>query len=135
MCVCVAQSCPILCDPRDCSPPGSSDHGVLHARILELVDIPSSRMSSQPKKRTQVSHIAGRFLSSESSGKPKNTGVGSLSLLEGIFLTQELNQGLLHCRQTLYQLGYQGSPHIMYRETLIRKTEDFRSEITYARMI
>ena len=43
-------------------------------------------------------------------GKPKNTGVGSLSLLQQIFLTQELNWGLLHCRQILYQLSYQGSP-------------------------
>ena len=41
---------------------------------------------------------------------PKNIGVDSLSLLQGIFLTQELNQGLLHCRQILYQLSYQGSP-------------------------
>ena len=40
----------------------------------------------------------------------QNTGVGSLSLLQGIFPTQELNQGLLHCRQVLYQLSYQGSP-------------------------
>ena len=39
----------------------------------------------------------------------QNTGVGSLSLLQGIFLTQELNWGLLHCRQILYQLSYQGS--------------------------
>ena len=39
----------------------------------------------------------------------QNTGVGSLSLLQGIFLTQELNQGLPHCRQILYQLSYQGS--------------------------
>ena len=43
-------------------------------------------------------------LSSESPGKPHYTGVGSLSLLQGIFLTQELNQGLLHCKQILYQL-------------------------------
>ena len=42
-------------------------------------------------------------LPAESPGKPRNTGVGSLSLLQGIFLTQELNQGLLHCRQILYQ--------------------------------
>ena len=49
-------------------------------------------------------------LLSKSPGKPKNTGVGSLSLLQGIFLTQELNQGLLQCRQILYQLSYQGSP-------------------------
>ena len=47
-------------------------------------------------------------LPAEPPGKPKNTGVGSLSLLQRIFLTQELNQGLLHCRQFLYQLSYQG---------------------------
>ena len=46
----------------------------------------------------------------EPSGKPKNTGVDSLFLLQEIFLTQELNQGLLCCRQILYQLSYQGSP-------------------------
>ena len=40
----------------------------------------------------------------------QNTGVGSLSLLQGIFPTQESNQGLLHCRQILYQLCYWGSP-------------------------
>ena len=44
-------------------------------------------------------------------GKLKNTGVGSLSLLQGIFLTQESNQDLLHCRQILYQPSYQGSPY------------------------
>ena len=38
------------------------------------------------------------------------TGVGSLSLLQEIFLTQELNLGLLHCRWIVYQLSYQGSP-------------------------
>ena len=49
-------------------------------------------------------------LSSEPPGKPKNTGVGSLSLLQGNFLTQESNRGLLHCWQILYQLSHQGSP-------------------------
>ena len=43
----------------------------------------------------------------------KNTGVGSLSLLQWIFLTQESNQGLLHCRQVFYQLSYQGNPNIL----------------------
>ena len=42
-------------------------------------------------------------LLSEPPGKPKNTVVGNLSFLQGIFPTQELNQGLLHCRQILYQ--------------------------------
>ena len=50
-------------------------------------------------------------LPAEPQGKPKNTGVDSLSLLQWIFPTQELNQGLLHCRQILYQLSYQGSLH------------------------
>ena len=48
-------------------------------------------------------------LPSEPPGKPKNTVVGSLSLLQGIFLTQELKQGLLYYRQILYQLSYQES--------------------------
>ena len=48
----------------------------------------------------------------EPPGKPKNTGVGTLSLLQCIFLTQELNQGLLQCRWILYQLSYQGRPAV-----------------------
>ena len=50
-----------LCDPVDCSPPGSSVHGILKARILEWVVISFSRGSSQPRDQTQVSYIAGRF--------------------------------------------------------------------------
>ena len=46
-------------------------------------------------------------LPTQSQGEPKKTGVSSLSLLQGIFLTQESNQGLLHCRWILYQLSYQ----------------------------
>ena len=49
-------------------------------------------------------------LPAEPQGKPKNTGVGSLSLLQRIFPTQESKQGLLHCREILYQLSYLGSP-------------------------
>ena len=49
-------------------------------------------------------------LPAEPQGKPKNTGVGNLSLLQRICLTQESNWGLLHCRRILYQLSYQGSP-------------------------
>ena len=56
----VIQSCPTLCDPVDCSPPGSSVHGVLQARILEWVAISFSKGSSQPTDRTQVFHLAGR---------------------------------------------------------------------------
>ena len=47
--VLVAQSCPTLCDPVDCSLPGSSVHGILQERILEWVAIPFSRVSSWPR--------------------------------------------------------------------------------------
>ena len=58
----VAQSCPNLCDCMDCSPPGSSVHEILQARLLEWIAIPFSRGSSWPKDQTQFSCIAGRFL-------------------------------------------------------------------------
>ena len=56
----VAQSCPTLCDPMDCSLPGSSVHGIFQARELEWVAISFSRGSSWPRDRTQVSCIVGR---------------------------------------------------------------------------
>ena len=56
----VAQSCLTLCDPTDCSPPGSSVHGIFQARILKWVAISFSRKSSQPRDWTQVSRIVGR---------------------------------------------------------------------------
>ena len=61
LCVLVAQSCPTLCDPMDCSPPGSCVHEIFQARILEWVAISFSRGSSQSRDRTQVSCTAGRF--------------------------------------------------------------------------
>ena len=50
--VSVAQSCLTLCDPKDCSPPGFSLHGISQARILEWVAVPSSRGSFRPRDRT-----------------------------------------------------------------------------------
>ena len=70
----VVQSCPALCDPMDCSPPGFSVRG-------------------------------------DSPGK--NTGVGCHAFLQGVFLTQGMNPGLLHCRWIIYCLSYQGSPRIL----------------------
>ena len=97
----VAQLCPRpLWDLMD-----YTVHGILQARILEWVAIPFSSRSSQA--RSPALHVDS--LLSETPGKPKNTGVGSLSLLQGIFPTQESNRGFLHCRQILYQLSYQGS--------------------------
>ena len=68
-CVLVAQSCPALCYPTDCSPPGFSVHGILQARILECIAIPFSRGTSQPRDRTLGSCIAGRFFTIWAPGK------------------------------------------------------------------
>ena len=70
LCVClVTQLCLTFCDPLDCSPPGSSVHGILQARILEWVAMPSSRGSSQLRDRTQVSLIAGKFFTIWATGE------------------------------------------------------------------
>ena len=76
-----------------CSPPG---------------DLPNSGI----EPRSHV--LQADSLSSEPPGKPKNIGMGSLSLLQGIFLSQKLNWGLLHCRRIICQLNYQGSQFLFY---------------------
>ena len=68
VCVLVAQLCPTLCDPTDCSPPGFSVHGILQARILEWIAIPFSRVTSQPRNQTLVSCMAGRFFTVGAQG-------------------------------------------------------------------
>ena len=71
MCL-VTQLCPTLCG---CSPPGSSVHGILQARILEWVAIPFSRGSSSPRDQTQVSCVScieGRFFTTELLGKQQS---------------------------------------------------------------
>ena len=81
--------------------------GILQARILEWVAMPSPRESSQPRNGTQVSHITGELFTvwaTREDREAQNTGMGSWSLLQVIFLPQELNQHQLHCRQILYQL-------------------------------
>ena len=121
----------------DCSLQGSSIHGIFQARILEWVAISFSKASSQPWVSTWVSHISGRRftiwatkeahesrsivsdslrphgLYSPWNSPGQNTGVGSLSLLQGIFPTQGSNPGLPHCTWILYQLSHKGSPRIL----------------------
>ena len=87
----VAQMCPTLCDPMDCSSPASFFHGILQARILEWVADPFSRGSSHPGIEARCPALQADCLPSEPPGKPNNTRAGSLSLLQRIFPAQELN--------------------------------------------
>ena len=69
-CVLVAQSCSALCDPMDCSLPGSSRHGVFQARILEQVAISYSRGLPDPGIEPMSPALAGRFFTTVPPGKP-----------------------------------------------------------------
>ena len=123
MCL-VAQSCQTLCDPMDSSPPGSSVQEFSRQKYWSGIAKPSSRGSSQPRDWTQVSRIAGGSFTIWATRKPKSAGVGSLSLLPGIFLTQEVNWGLLHCRWILYQLSYHLVIHKKEQNCVICKDVD-----------
>ena len=93
----------------DCSLPGSSVHEILQAILLKWVGVHFSRGSSQPRDQPRSPTLQVNPLSSEPPGKPNSSGVGNLSLLQGIFLTQ----GLLNCRWILYQLSYLCLPKIL----------------------
>ena len=95
-----SQSCLTLCDPMD-----YTAHGILQEKPF-----PSPGDLPNPGIEPRSSALQADPLPAEPQGKPKNTAVGSLSLLQRIFLTQESNRGLLHCRWILYQLSYEGSP-------------------------
>ena len=99
----VAQLCPTLYDPMDCP--------WAFSRQEYCSGLPCPPPGDLPNPRIEPTSPAFQVdsLPSEPPGKPMNTGMGSLSLLQGIF-PKELNQGLLHCRWILYRLSYQGSP-------------------------
>ena len=93
----VAQSCPTLCNPMDCT-----GHGFSRPEYWSgsLFPSPGDLLSPRIKHRSRA--LLVESLPAESQGKPKYTGVGRLSLLQWIFLTQQSNRNLLHCRWILY---------------------------------
>ena len=95
--------------------------GILQARILEWVAFPSPGDLPNPGIKPRSPALQVDSLPADPQGKPKNTGVTSLSLLQWIFLTQESDQSFLHCRQLLYQLSYQGSLFVN-NEWLVNKS-------------
>ena len=103
-----AQVCLTLCNLMDSSPPGSSVLGDSPGKNTGCHGFLQGNLPN-PGIEPRFSALQVDSLPSEPPGKPKNSAVGSLTLLQWICPTQESNQGLLHCRWILYQLSYQGS--------------------------
>ena len=102
-----AQSCPTLCDPVDCSLPGSPDHGMCQARILEWVARPSCRVSSRPRNWTRVSYetspaLTGAFFTTSATWEAQKS---LLNLLQYCFC---IMFGFLTTRLVGSQLPDQG---------------------------
>ena len=96
-----SQSCPTLCDPMD-----YSVHRILQARILEWVAFPFSRGSSQPRDRTQASHITGGFFTSWALRKVQEYWSGEPIPSPVDLPDPGIKLGLLHCMWILHQLSY-----------------------------
>ena len=93
------QSCPTLCDPHGLYSPWNSPGQITGVGSLSLTspgDLPN------PGIEPRSPSLQADSLPAEPQGKPRDTGVGSLSLLQRIFQSQELNWGFLHCRQIFF---------------------------------
>ena len=112
----VAQSCLTLCDPMDYT---------VHSRLeYQRQPLPSPGDLPHPVIEPRSPALQANYLPAELPGRPKNTGVGDLFLLQGIFSTQESNQGLLHCRRILYQMSYQGNPQLKRKPEFFVRCEE-----------
>ena len=111
----VVQSCPSLCNPRDCSLPGSSVHvdspgkntGVSCHALLQGIFPTQGSNPGFPHCR-KILHCLSH------QGSPRILEWVDYPFSRGSSHMQESNLGLLHGRQILYQLSYQGSPHLVY---------------------
>ena len=103
-----SESCSVMCDslrPHELYSPWNSPGQNTEVGSLSLLQ----GMFPNPSIEPRFPALQADSLPAEPQGKPKNTGVGSFSFLQWTFPIQESNWGLLHCRQILYQLSYQGS--------------------------
>ena len=110
----VAQSCPTLCDSMDCSPAKVlCPWGFSRQEYWSGLSCPPPGNLLDPGIVSRPPTLWAGSIPSEPLRKPKHTGVGSLSLIQENFLTQESNWGLLHWRRIHYQLSYLGSLNCM----------------------
>ena len=84
--------------------------GILQKEYWRRLPCPPTGDLPSPGKEPRSPALQVDSLPSDPPGEPKNASVGSLSCLQGIFLTQESNQDFLHCKWILFQLSYHGSP-------------------------
>ena len=124
----VTQLGPTLCNPMD-----YTVHGILQARILEWVAIPFSRGSSQLGIEPKSPTLQSGSLSAEPPGKSKNTGVGSLSLLQRIFPTQESNEpGSPALQADSLPAELPRKPYMLYMYSKIRDTLPTKAHLVKA---
>ena len=125
----VSHLCLALCDPMDYSPPHSSVLGDSPGKNTRVVcHCPPPAELPNPEIEPRSLTMQADSLPSKPPGKSKNTGVGSLSLLQQIFPTQGSNRGLLHCKQILYQLSYQESPTLK-----TEMNDSFQNSVLYGK--
>ena len=108
----MTQLCPTLCDPMDCSPPGCSVHGILQARILEWVAMPSLRGPSWPRNWTWVSCFTGRFFTIWTTRNP------SEPLSQAKTNRSIINCCDSHCFGALFLLCWEFCPSTLWNKTL-----------------
>ena len=111
--VLITQSCPTLWNPWTVAHQAPLSTGILQVEYWSGLPCLPPENLPKPRIKPRSPTLQEDSLPSEPPGKPKYTGVGSLSLLPEVFPTQESNPGLLHCRQILYQLSYQGRSTIV----------------------
>ena len=121
MCMCAKslQLCLTLCDPMDCSPPGSSVHGILQAKILEWVAVPFSRASSQPQGsnlglphcRQMLYHLSHQGSPSNCKRRCTNPQRGGNDEVEGLRESNAKNKSVkdLMLPGTLNQFPFEGT--------------------------
>ena len=115
----VTQSCQTLCDPYTIQ---SMEFSRVEYRSKQPFPSPGDLSNPGIKPRSSILQVD--YLPAEPPGKPKNTGVGCISLFQWIFMTQESNWGPLHCRRILYQLSYKRIPN-NYTNTTENKSQCF----------
>ena len=132
--VLVAQSCPTLCSPMDCSLPSSSVHGILRARILQWVVISFSRGSSQPRDQTWVSHIAGRFFTIwVSLHKYSGTcGTASNLIMQKLCFMRKTASWCLFRLQNHSPISYERSLYLMSRNIEMQLQSNFRKKMSWS---